>query len=366
MKILFVGGGTAGSVSPLLALAQEFRKRVPGVEFFWLGTKTGPEQTLVEEQDIKFAAISCGKWRRYFSLQNILAPFQVIGGFFQACKILRRFKPDAVLTAGSFVAVPVIWAAWFRRIPRFVHQQDVQVGLANRLLAGIATRITVAWPDLVKEFSSKKTIAVGNPVRAEIMLGQAARAHERFKLEKDLPVLLIMGGGTGAKALNEIAAAAAPRLVEFCQVIHLTGGGDKHHETVAELGKTLTIHANRYHVFEFVTSEMPDMLAVADFVVARAGMGTISELSALGKAALLIPMPATHQEDNARFCIEQDAVEVLPQPKLTPEIFAVEIKDLINKPERRQELGERFKKLLPQGAAGKIVKLVLDVVDRRA
>lgn len=362
MKILFVGGGTAGSVSPLLALAQEFRKRVPRVEFLWVGTKTGPEQTLVQEQDIRFIAIACGKWRRYFSLQNILAPFQVAAGFFQAWRAIGNFKPDAVLMAGSFVAVPVVWAAWFRRIPRFVHQQDLRVGLANRLIAGIATRITVAWPNLAKEFSAKKTYVTGNPVRGEILLGSAARARERFKLEKDLPVLLVMGGGTGARALNELVAAAAPRLVEFCQVIHLTGGGEKHEDTVAQLGKTLTSHANRYHVFEFVTSEMADMLAVADFTVARAGMGTISELSALSKAALLIPMPATHQEDNARFCIEQDAVEVLPQINLTPEVFVAEIKDVMGKKERRVELGERFKKLLPQGAAAKIAELVLGVM----
>lgn len=335
---------------------------MPGVEFFWIGTKGGPERHLVEEQGIAFTALVSGKWRRYFSWRNVLAPFLVMAALVQAWRLLGRISPEAVLTAGSFVAVPVVWAAWLRRIPRFVHQQDVQIGLANRLMAKVATKVTVTWPDQAKEFIFHKTVVTGNPVRAEILLGNSARARERYKLEEGVPVVLIVGGGTGAKALNGLAAVAAPSLVEMSQIIHITGRGGKHEATVAHLGKTLAAHAERYHVFEFVTSEMPDMLSVVDLVVARAGMGTISELSALGKAALLIPMPGTHQEDNARVCVEAEAAEELPQTALTSEIFVAEIRDLLRKPERRAELGENFKKLLPQGAAGKIVELVLGVV----
>jgi len=380
MKIILTGGGTMGSVSPLIAIAEELKKQKPETEFLWIGTKTGPEKQLIESYQIPFRAISSGKWRRYFSFKNFWDIFRILAGFFQSINILRRFRPDVVLGAGGFVGVPVIWAAWVLGIKNLTHQQDIRPGLANRLVAGRVKKITVTFSDSLKYFPSHKTILTGNPVRTEIFEGNQERAKQFFHLEEGLKTILILGGGTGALTLNKIIIQSLKYLLDFCQIIHLTGKGkgiksssielearikgEKKEE--AEFKKIIAQESSylinpRYHSYEFLVKELKDAYAVADLVISRAGLGTLSELSVLGKPTILIPLPG-HQEENALYYKKNNAALVLSQKELTPENLAEVVKELINNPGEINTLSRNIFKMINKDAAEKIVRIILDLL----
>src|SRR3989339_1004187 len=248
MRIILTGGGTMGSVSPLLAIAEELKEKDASNEFLWLGTKNGPEKKFVKEAEILFRAIPSGKFRRYFSGWNFIDPFLIIAGFFSSLWIIFKFKPKIILSAGGFVGVPVIWAGWFLRVPSLIHQQDLRPGLANKLTAPFAKIITVAFSESLKYFTG--ATIVGNPFRKSLLMGDRARAKEIFKLHDDLPVLLILGGGTGALGLNKVAILAANELTNFCQVIHITGGKlDDEFETKID---SLKKENKNYHLIDIL------------------------------------------------------------------------------------------------------------------
>jgi len=341
-----------GSVTPLLAVVEELQKVEPTMEFFWLGTKTGPEKQLVEKYGIKFQSISGGKLRRYFSWQNFLDPFRIIAGFFQSLNSLRKNKPEVILTAGAFISVPVIWAGWFLRIPIVVHQQDIRPGLANRLMAPLAKKITVTFEESIKRFPQKKTKWIGNPVRQSVLQGSRDKAIKEFNLEPELPTVLIVGGGTGALVLNQAVTEGLAELVKFCQVIHVTG------DRKSEIGNQ---KSERYSSYEFLTDRMKDALAVADIVVSRAGLGFLTELAALGKAVILIPIKDSHQELNANYFAKQNAVLFLPQEELNAENLAATIKNLISNKSDRVNLGRNIQGLMKWGAAGEMVEVVREL-----
>ncbi|MDO8435457.1 MAG: undecaprenyldiphospho-muramoylpentapeptide beta-N-acetylglucosaminyltransferase [bacterium] len=366
MKILFAGGGTGGSVTPLLAIYSELKKEVRREELgaLWLGTKKGPERRLVEASGIAFRPIAAGKWRRYFSFKSFVDPFRIVIGFLQACVVLYRFRADVVLTAGSYVAVPVARAAKFLNIPVFVHQQDVRVGLANRLMAKWASCITAAFPEHLKAFEKKEVLWTGNPVREELLHGDVARARRTFSLKNDLPVVLVLGGGTGARRINELVIESIEPLLQRTQVIHLAGLGFKIDEAVARVANMRLLYSERYHVFEFLVEELADAFAVADVVVARSGMGTLSELACLGKPALLLPLRG-HQEENAHYFISKDAALGFDDGEVTPERFAETICRLASDDEQRARLSERIKGIMKEDAAKTIAKKIKEFVKKK-
>jgi UDP-N-acetylglucosamine--N-acetylmuramyl-(pentapeptide) pyrophosphoryl-undecaprenol N-acetylglucosamine transferase len=236
-------------------------------------------------------------------------------------------------------------------VPLVVHQQDVIPGLANRILAPFATCLSVAFAET--SFGTRHaTSVVGNPVRASVLAGSAEGARDRFQLREDLPVVLITGGGTGALRLNELAAEAAVALVDECQVVHLTGAG----RSVGSWS-----HPN-YHCFEFLTEEMADVLAVADVVVTRAGLSSLAEIAALRKAAIIVPMPESHQEANAGALQRRDAAIVVDQASLTPELLAKRIRALLADPARRVALGAAAAKVLPTDAAHALARSIGELV----
>jgi len=215
VKILFSGGGTMGSVSPLIAIYEKIKKKNPEAKFLFIGTKTGPEKKAVESYKINFKAIASGKLRRYFSWNNFIDPFKIIWGFFQSLIILIKFRPNAVAIAGSFVGVPVAWAAWILRIPILIHQQDIVAGLANKLMANYAKKITISFEPSLKDFAENKTVMTGNPVREEFYVCNKEKGREVFDLKSELPVLLVLGGGTGASDLNKVIEESLPDLLQF-------------------------------------------------------------------------------------------------------------------------------------------------------
>ena len=350
MRILLCGGGTGGSVTPLLAIAQQLREKDPKIEFLFLGTKKKhPERELAQGAGIPFRSIYAGKLRRYFSLKNIFDPIFVIFGIFQSFFILLKFRPNVVLSAGSFVAVPVVFSARILGIPCFIHQQDVVQGLANRLMGHLATKITVALRDSTKSFPLSIVIYTGNPIRMEILSAQKEESINFFHFTKETPTVLVLGGGTGSVKLNQILDKALPNLIKFCQVIHLTGG-----RKGAE-----NKNFPRYRTYEFLSQEMKYAYAAADLVISRAGMGVITELAALAKPAILIPLFKSHQEKNAQFFEKNKAVLVIRENVLTPELLIETASKLLSRKEEMQELGRNIHQFAKLDAAEKIAEEVL-------
>lgn len=356
-KIILTGGGTGGSVVPLLAVAEEMAKQRPGTKFLFIGTRRGdPEKLLAEKKNISYQGIFCGKLRRYFSFRNIIDLVFLILGFIQSIFIILEFKPQAILSAGGFVAVPLSIAAWFCRVPVFIHQQDIIPGLTNKIIAPLAKKITVSFEESLKDYSRNKVILTGNPVRSEILKGSRQRAVEKFGLQKEWPVLLIIGGGTGALFINQIVFKIIPKLSEFCQIIHLTGRGKN---------KGAEIKNKRYHQYEFLNQEMPDAFCVADLVVSRAGLGVLTELAALAKPAILIPIPDSHQEANAKYFLKNEAAVVLNQKILTEEELLKKIQDLLNSPKDLKKLGKNIFQLARLDAGGKISQIILKEIQKK-
>lgn len=351
VKILLTGGGTGGSVSPLLAVFDELESyRVHKVEskkefeYLWVGTRKGLEKEMVEKAGIKFIAIPSGKLRRYFSIHNFLDSFKIIAGFFKSLLIISRFKPDLIMTAGAFVSVPVVWAGWLLGVKVLVHQQDARPGLANKLMAPFADVITVTFEESLKYFG-KKAVWTGNPSH-----NAYRTTHNAFDFKKDLPIVLIVGGGTGAMEINKLVWGSLDELTKFCQVVHIIGK-----DKIINYELSIT----NYKSFEFLEHEkVMEIMKVADLVVSRAGLGFLTEISYLAKPAIIIPMPDTHQEDNARIFGEKKGAIVLNQNKLTPEIFSSKIKDLLNNKKLRDELGDNVEKVMKKGANEEIARIV--------
>ena len=344
MRVLLAGGGSGGSSAPVLAVAQELRRHGQ-CEFLYVGTATGPEKELVSKLGIPFRQVKTGKLRRYWSLQNLTDLFKLPVGLAQSLRLVTAFRPDVAFAAGGFAAVPPLLAASLLRVPTLIHQQDVEPGLANRILAPFATAVTVTFPESTAHFPGKKATVTGNPVREEILEGSRAEGHRLFGLSDGLPVVLATGGGTGAVGLNNLVAAAAPLLAGKCQILHVTGHGKV--VNASDIG-------SHYRQLEFLAEGMGHALAVADLVVSRAGLSTLTELAAQGKASVLIPMPDSHQNANARTFAHVSAALVFQQRELTGERLAFEILRLLGDDQLRKDLRERARALMPPGAERRI------------
>ena len=249
---------------------------------------------------MRFIELSAPKLRRYFSFKTLLLPFTFTTAFFRAFYMLKRERPSIVISAEGYTSVPVHLAAWLLRIVAFVHQQDVVVGLTNKIIAPKATSVSCAFKESLAHLP-KGAMCIGNPVDAGVLQGDAEKDLKVFDLEKNTPIILVLGGGVGAVQINELVWNALPEITQFAQIIHSTGAN-----------KGRTMKAQRYHQYPLISREdMAHAYAVADLVVARAGMGTLSELSALGKKVFLMPIPNSHQEKNAEVFVKAGFARLL-------------------------------------------------------
>lgn len=344
-RVLLAGGGSGGSATPVLAVAQALRQLRPETEFLYMGTRGGPEARLARAQGLQYAGITTGKLRRYWDVQNLVDPAKVLFGVGQAYALARRFRPSVAFAAGGFASVPPIIAARAAGARALIHQQDVEPGLANRLLVPFARRVTLTMASSRGHFPADRGIVTGNPVRQEILAARPEHAIEALALEPTTKLVVCTGGGTGALGLNRLVAAAVPYLVAECQVVHLTG---------SDRGVTTPPRSARYRRSEFLVDEMPHLLAAADVVVSRAGMGTLTELAALRKAALVVPMPRSHQCANARAFEALGAIEVAEQERLSGEGLAARVLSLLRDDERREQLGAALAASMPRDAARRI------------
>lgn len=280
-KIVLTGGGTAGHVTPNIALMPSLREL--GYEIHYIGSYNGMEKQLIEEQNIPYYGISSGKLRRYFDIKNFSDPFKVIKGFTQAVSLLRKLKPNVVFSKGGFVSVPVILAARFLHIPAVIHESDFTPGLANKIAIPAATKVCCNFPETLAYLPKEKAVLTGSPIRKELLTGNPLAALDLCNFTKEKPVILSVGGSSGSKVMNDALRAILSDLLKEYQVIHLCGKGN--------LDDSLT-GTEGYVQFEYAKSELRDMFALADIVISRAGANAIFELLALRKPNILIPLSA--------------------------------------------------------------------------
>ncbi|WP_284638757.1 undecaprenyldiphospho-muramoylpentapeptide beta-N-acetylglucosaminyltransferase [Paenibacillus silviterrae] len=278
-KIIFTGGGSAGHVTPNLAIMAKLRPR--GWDMEYIGSRDGIEKEIIDQEGIPFHHISSGKLRRYFDVKNFKDPINVVKGVAEAYRLLRRLKPDLVFSKGGFVSVPVILASWLNRIPVIAHESDFTPGLANKISTPFASRVCVTFPETLRYLKSSKGECTGLPIRDRILEGKPLKGLTLCDFHSQKPVLLVMGGSLGAQAINRIIREELDALLERYQIIHICGKG--HVDAVFE-GR------RGYKQFEYVSQELPDLLACADVVVSRAGSTSIFEFLALQKPMLLIPL----------------------------------------------------------------------------
>ncbi len=353
MKIIFSGGGTLGPVIPLLEIARVAKNHNPKTECLWIGTKNGPERAVVEAAGLGFLMIGAGKWRRYLSFWNFIDIFKIIIAFFQSIFLLIHERPDLLVSAGGFVSVPLHYAAGMLGIPTWVHQQDITPGLANRLMVPIAKKVTTALQETAAKFPVRKTEWIGNPSR-ELHFSDRAAARRQFGIPPDAEaVIFALGGGTGSSIINQMIIEGLSGWPHSWHVLHLTGK-----ERPGELSERASNTFPNYHVYKFFTTEMAAAYAAADIVIARAGFVTLTELAALAKPAVIVPMSGTHQEENARFFASRHGVATLRE-ETEGGLKLVQItKNLMQHPAERQALGDRLHNLLPRASEEKIYNII--------
>ena len=351
-KIVLTGGGTAGHVTPNIALIPYLREK--GFEISYIGSYNGMEKKLIEEIGIPYYGISSGKLRRYFDLKNFTDPFRVLKGFHEAGSLLRQIRPDVIFSKGGFVAVPVVVAAGRQKIPAIIHESDMTPGLANRLCISSAAKICCNFPETAASLPADKAVLTGTPIRQELLQGDAERGRIFTGLAAGKPVLMIMGGSLGAVAVNENMRRILPDLLKDFQVIHLCGKG-KLDESLRNL--------EGYIQYEYIQEELPDLFALADLVVSRAGANAICEISALAKPNLLIPLSANASRGdqilNARSFEKQGLSMVLEEEEITPQKLLETIHSLYD---NRQEYISRMKTSHGPDAISSILSLIDEVM----
>lgn len=281
-RIVLTGGGTAGHVTPNIALIPKLQKL--GWEIHYIGSYNGIEKKLIRDQGIPYYGISSGKLRRYKDIKNLTDPLKVVKGIGQATRLIRKIKPNVVFSKGGFVTVPVIIGAKLNGVPSIIHESDMTPGLANRISIPFATKVCTTFPETLNHLPKNKAVLTGTPIREEILEGQKNRARKICGFDQNKPVLLMMGGSLGAVRVNNILRSALNDILKNYQFIHLCGKGniDRNLENV-----------NGYKQFEYISKGLSDIFALSDIVISRAGANSISELLALKKPNILIPLPAS-------------------------------------------------------------------------
>lgn len=313
-RIILTGGGTAGHVTPNIALVPTLRKL--DYDIHYIGSYNGIERTLIEEMKIPYYGIDSGKLRRYFDPKNFTDPFKVIHGYGQANKLIKQLKPDVVFSKGGFVTVPVVVAAHRHHIPVIIHESDMTPGLANRLSIPSASKVCCTFPETMAHLPEGKAVLTGSPIRQELLSGNKLNALKFCGFTANKPVLMIIGGSQGSAVVNDAMRGILPELLKTFQVIHLCGKSKVDHALD---------HLEGYIQFEYIEKELADLFALADVCVSRAGANAICEILALRKPNLLIPLSANASRGdqilNAESFENQGFSEVLTEEQLAPSIL---------------------------------------------
>lgn len=349
-RIILTGGGTAGHVTPNIALIPELQKR--GYEIHYIGSKTGIEKELIGNFDIPYYGISSGKLRRYFDVKNFTDPFRILKGYAEADKLIKKIKPSVIFSKGGFVTVPVVKAAKRRHVPCVLHESDISPGLANRLCIPSATAICANFPETLENLPEDKAHLTGSPIRSELFTGNRLKGLDFCGFTANKPVILVIGGSLGSVRVNEAVRDILPQLLERYQVIHLCGK-DKVDETWKD--------TEGYVQYEYIQKELCDLLDAADIVISRAGANAICELLALHKPNILIPLSLEASRGdqilNAASFEKQGFSYVIKEEDLTSEklLAAVHYVD---------ENKEQYKSAMAASSQQDAVLKVADVIEQ--
>ena len=351
-KIILTGGGTAGHVTPNLALIPALKKR--DYEIRYIGSYQGIEKRLAENAGIPYDGISSGKLRRYFDLKNFSDPFRVLKGYGEACRLLKKYQPDVIFSKGGFVSVPVVLAAKRYRIPTILHESDMTPGLANRLCIPSAAKICCNFPETLQHLPEDKAVLTGSPIREELLQGDRLAGLQYTHLSAAKPILLVIGGSLGAVAVNQMIRSLLPRLLSSFQIIHICGKGHLDESLIGRPG---------YVQYEYVDAPLKHLFAAADLAVSRAGANSICELLALRKPNVLIPLSAAASRGdqllNAASFEKQGFSTVLKEEDMNQDTLFDAIQDTY---EPRADFISRMK----QSSLGNAVETIADLIDQYA
>jgi UDP-N-acetylglucosamine--N-acetylmuramyl-(pentapeptide) pyrophosphoryl-undecaprenol N-acetylglucosamine transferase len=352
-KIVLTGGGTAGHVMVNVALIPKLKEQ--GWDIVYIGSHEGIEREIIGRIDgVPYYSVSTGKLRRYFDWKNFKDPFNVLKGVWQAYRLIQKEKPDIVFSKGGFVSVPVILGAWLNGVPSVIHESDLTPGLANKIAMPFATKICLTFPETKQHVNTDKAVYVGAVVREELKHGSAEQGRKLCQFDGQKPVLLAMGGSLGSKKINDALRASLPVLLSEFDIVHICGKGNVDTSLVGQKG---------YKQFEYVNEELPDLLALSDIVVSRAGANAIFELLALRKPMLLIPLSkAASRGDqilNARSFEKAGYAEVLMEEEVTNESLPAAI-------HRLYENKDRYKKNMEKSGSSDPLQTLLALIQNTA
>ena len=374
MKILFTGGGTGGHILPIISVTREMRRMYPdkNIQFFYIGPKDEFGEIFLSHEGIIIKHVLAGKIRRYMDWksagQNLVdCLFIIPAGIIQAFFYIFFLVPDLIFSKGGFGSLPGAIAGWFLMTPIFLHESDITPGLANRFISKFTSEIFVSFPK-TKWFPPSKMILVGNPIRKEILEGQRAKAKKIFELSNEKPIILILGGSQGAQRINDKILEILPDLLKDFELIHQCGEKN-FKETQAEAKVVITKDLEKYyHLFPFLKEEqLKHAYQAADLIINRAGSGSISEISAVAKPSILIPLPEAaqnHQVKNAYSYAENGACQVLEEANFTPRFFLEKLKYFFARPHELVKMEKAAKEFAKPEAAKTLAKHIIDYLTK--
>ena len=345
-KIVLTGGGTAGHVTPNIALLPYLKEA--GYDVYYIGSKNGIEKQLIEDYKIPYTGISTGKLRRYFDVKNFTDPFRVINGFFEARRRLKELRPDVVFSKGGFVSVPVVRAAHSLKIPCIIHESDMTPGLANKLCFGAASKVCCNFPETVKSLPEGKAVLTGTPIRDELFTGDREKGLSLCGFTGDKPVIMIMGGSQGAVAVNKAVRNHLDELLADFQVVHLCGKG--------HLDPALS-DKKGYKQFEYVKEDLKHIFAATDLMISRSGANAICEILALQIPNILVPLSAGSRGDqvlNANSFARQGYSEVVATDDLDSQI--------IETVKRVYENRQTYKDAMAKSSQSDAARIIMDLI----
>lgn len=319
-RIILTGGGTAGHVTPNIALIPKLKEL--GYDIHYIGSYEGIEKKLIEDFDIPYYGIATGKLRRYLDIKNLSDPFRVMKGYHEARKILKVIQPDIVFSKGGFVSVPVVRAAASLKIPCIIHESDMTPGLANKLCIPVAKKVCCNFPETLQNLPPDKAVLTGSPIRLELSKGNVEAAYKLCDFHSSKPVIMVIGGSLGATNINKLVREALTELLKDFQIVHICG---------KEKVDNLLLTTKGYKQFEYVKSELKDLFAMSDLVISRAGANAICELLALKKPNLLIPLCNGSRGDqilNASSFESQGFSMVLQEDDIIPTLLVDKVHEL--------------------------------------
>ena len=354
-KIVLTGGGTAGHVTPNIALIPGLKRM--GYEIRYIGSYDGIEKKLIEDIGIPYTGISSGKLRRYMSAKNFTDPFRVLKGYSEAKSFMKSYRPDVVFSKGGCVSVPVVLAAKKYKIPVIIHESDMTPGLANKLSIPSATKVCHNFPETAEYLPKGKAVLTGSPIRAELLKGDSEKGLAMCGFKNDKPVIMVIGGSLGAVAVNNAVREALPVLLKSFHIVHLCGKG--------KMDSSLE-NTEGYKQFEYIKDELKDLFAMSDIIISRAGANAICEISALKKPSILIPLSANASRGdqilNANSFKKQGFSEVIEEENLTTKLLTDTVFSVY---ENRQKYIDAMEKSGQHNGVKIILELIKEVSEKK-